>query len=307
MMISNILKPEALFWLIPILLLFFILLFKNFVDNELGDKKERRRFKIIILVTRTLIFLLLIIALAKPFGEVTSSTPGNPKLLVLVDNTSSMQVLSTEFIPQLKQEVEKEIPVSIKTLSSGLESDLADSILSYLEKDTSLLLITDGNVNEGTELGDVALLAANLNSTISAIQLEKKEDEVGVYITGPETAVVGVNTSYSVKIINLGNQQFHLKVSVDNEIIIDQDTNQLTFAFEKEFTEGDHRITAEVSAKKDYFQDNNIFYKAVSVVKKPRILFVTDAADPAEQIFNELYDVTKVTNIPDNVNEYYAV
>ena len=306
-MISNILKPEALFWLIPILLLFFILLFKNFVDNELGDKKERRRFKIIILVTRTLIFLLLIIALAKPFGEVTSSTPGNPKLLVLVDNTSSMQVLSTEFIPQLKQEVEKEIPVSIKTLSSGLESDLADSILSYLEKDTSLLLITDGNVNEGTELGDVALLAANLNSTISAIQLEKKEDEVGVYITGPETAVVGVNTSYSVKIINLGNQQFHLKVSVDNEIIIDQDTNQLTFAFEKEFTEGDHRITAEVSAKKDYFQDNNIFYKAVSVVKKPRILFVTDAADPAEQIFNELYDVTKVTNIPDNVNEYYAV
>src|SRR4030043_226451 len=225
-MISNILKPEALFWLIPILLLFFILLFKNFVDNELGDKKERRRFKIIILVTRTLIFLLLIIALAKPFGEVTSSTPGNPKLLVLVDNTSSMQVLSTEFIPQLKQEVEKEIPVSIKTLSSGLESDLADSILSYLEKDTSLLVISDGNVNEGTELGDVALLAANLNSTISAIELNNKEKEVGVYVEGPETAVSGVNNTFTVNIINLGDQQVNLKLSVDNEILFNEAAKQ---------------------------------------------------------------------------------
>jgi len=306
-MINNILKPQAFFWLIPILLLFFILLFKNFVENEFGDKKERKRFKLIILVTRTLIFLLLVIALAKPFGEVVSATPGNPKLIILLDNTSSMQVLSTEFIPQLKQEIEKEIPVSIKTLSSGLESDLADSILSYLEKDTSLLLITDGNVNEGTEFGDVALLAANLNSTISAIQLEKKEDEVGVYITGPETTVAGVNNTFTVRLVNLGAQQLRVKVMVDEQGIIDEYTAKDSFVFQQEFNEGDHRITAEVSAEKDYFKDNNVFYKTVSVVKKPKILLVTDAPDPVEQIFNELYDVTKVKNIPDNVNDYYAV
>ena len=220
MIITNLLRPQALFWLIPIIIIFLILYFKNFVEYDFGDIKERKKFKKIILVTRLLIFILLVLALAQPFGEITTTTPGNPKLTILIDNTTSMAVMDTSFIPELKQELEKQVPVSVKTLSSGLKSDLADSTLNYLEKDTNLLLITDGNVNEGTELGDVALLAANLNSSISAIQLTEKEKEVGVYVSGPESSVVGVNNTYIVRIINVGGQEIRLKVSIDNEIII---------------------------------------------------------------------------------------
>jgi hypothetical protein len=306
-MITNILNPRALLWLIPIMLIFLFLLFREFVKDDFRDKKEKKRFRLIILISRTLIFILLVIALAKPFGEVKSSLPGNPKLTILVDNTTSMDIMNTAFIAELKDSLEEEIPVSIRTMSSGMESALGDDILNQLDKDANLLLITDGNVNQGVELGDVALLAANLNSTLSAIELENNEQEAGVYITGPETTVTGVNSSFTVNIVNVGDQKVNLKVISDNETLFEGIAQKDSYSFDKEFSEGDHRIIAEVSAPKDYFLENNRFYKTISVVKKPKILFVSNAADPAEQIFNTLYDVTKQSHIPDNVNDYYAV
>lgn len=306
-MIINLLRPEALVWGIPIIALFLFLWYKDFVKLGFGNQQERKKFKRIILITRLLILISLLIVLAKPFGEVRTTTPGEPRLLILVDNTTSMKVMNTDFLTGLKHELEKQIPVSVKTLSSGLESDLADSILNYLEKDTNLLLVTDGNVNEGTELGDIALLAANLNSTISAIKLDEKEEEVGVYILGPESTVVGVNNTYIVNIINLNADQVRLKVMVDGEVIINEIAKKDRYVFQREFDEGDHKIIAEVNAVKDYFDNNNVFYKTVSVVKKPRVLLVIDGYAPIEKILNELYDVTKLDYIPDNVNDYYAV
>jgi hypothetical protein len=79
-MITNILKPQILIWLIPVLLLFLFLWFRDFVTDSFGDRKDKKRFRIIILVSRVLIFVLLFIALAKPYGEVRTASPGNPKL-----------------------------------------------------------------------------------------------------------------------------------------------------------------------------------------------------------------------------------
>ncbi|MBN2459295.1 VWA domain-containing protein [Candidatus Woesearchaeota archaeon] len=307
MMISNLLRSEAFFWLIPIMLIFIFLLFKRFIDLDFGDKKEKKKFKIIMLVTRTLIFILLVTALAKPFGEVTLTTPGNPKLLILLDNTTSMQVLDTEFLPGLEERLEQEMPIVVRSIGSGMESDMGDNLLSYLEKDTSLLLITDGNSNQGTSLEKVALLAASLNSTISMVELEEKNKEIGIYIVGPETAVADVESAFRVRITNLGSQKARLKVTVDGESVIEEETTNNVFEFKRSFSQGDHEIMAEVSAEKDYFTNNNVFYKVVSVLPKPKVLLVTEAPDLVEKIFNELYDVTKTNRIPDNVNEYYAV
>ncbi|MFH0870108.1 MAG: VWA domain-containing protein [archaeon] len=305
--ITNFLNPGAFFLLIPILIAFLIILFRNFVSEDIGDKQERKKFRLIILLTRTLIFILLVVALAKPFGEVNISTPGDPKITILIDNTSSMSVMDASFMPKLKAELEKDMPLSIRVMSSGTKSDLADSLLGYLERDSNLLLVSDGNVNSGTELGGIALLAANLNSTISAISLESKEYEVGVYILGPESTVRGLNSSYTVRVINLGGQEAQLTVQVDGEKIIGETTKKTEFTFQREFSEGEHKIIAQVSAPKDFFPDNNVFYKTVSVVKKPKILYVSNTADPVDKIFDDLYDVTKAGQIPDNFNDYYAI
>jgi len=305
--IDDLLRPEALFWIIPLILLFLFLLFKDFIRDDFRDKKEKKRFRRTIMITRIIIIVCLVIALAKPFGEIMVSSSGNPKVTLLVDESVSMQILNKEFIPELEKSLEKSVPVTIKQIGFDTQSNLGDNILSNLEKNTNLLLITDGNINDGVELDDVALFAANLNSTISAVILEEKEKEAGVYIKGVDTAVSGVKNNFEINIINLGKQKVHLKVSVDKEIVIDEMTKENSHLLELEFKEGTHKIIAEVSAAEDYFSNNNKFYKSVSVVKKPKILIIRKDSSPSEKIFKELYDVTFSKSIPDNADDYYAI
>jgi len=305
--IASLLEPKALFWLIPILIIFLTLYFKRFISFGIEQGRDRKKFKSLVLITRILIFVLLIIALAKPYGETRITTPGESKLVILLDNTSSIQVMETLFIEGLKKNLGKELPVNTHIISSGQESDLGDRLLNYLASDTSFLLISDGNVNAGASLGDVALLAANLNSSISVIELEPEKDEAGVYITGPDETVSGVNNTFMIHLVKLGEQQVSLKVTIDNEVVINEVAGKESYSLEKDFSEGEHIIKAEVSTTKDYFEQNNEFYKTVSVVKKPRILLVTDSYAPVEQILNELYDVTRMSYIPSDLDKYYAV
>jgi len=306
-MITNILNPQILLLAIPVILVLIFLLFRNFVRIDIGDQQEKKRFRLVILATRTLILLLLIIALAKPFGEVTVASQGNPKITILVDNSSSMQVMDSGFVQSLVSELEKEVPVAVKNIGSGTESAIGDSILGLLDKDTNLLVISDGNNNQGTDLGDIALFAANLNSTISVVEMKTSQPEVGVYIEGPDSGVRGVNSTYTVRVVNLEKQEVKLRVVVDNEEIFNSVTGKESFSFQRNFVEGEHKITAEVSASKDHFKENNIFYKVVNVVKKPKILVISNTADPVDIIFNELYDVTKQSSIPADLDDYYAI
>ena len=40
-MITNILRPQTLIWLIPVLVLFIFLLFRDFVHDVFGDEKDK--------------------------------------------------------------------------------------------------------------------------------------------------------------------------------------------------------------------------------------------------------------------------
>jgi hypothetical protein len=305
--ITSFLEPKTFILLIPLLLILAFILFRNFVSEDIGNRRERFRFRIIILLIRSAIIILLVIALAKPYGETTITTPGDPKITILVDNSSSMGVLDMSFLPQLKSDLEKEFPVTIRPIGSGTTSDLGDEVLGYLEKDNNLLLVTDGQDTTGASLEKVSIYAANLNSTLSAISLKNKEPEVGVSISGPDTTVNGVNNTYTINIVNLDNQDVQISVMIDNEQVLNQATKENSISIQKTFDEGDHLIVAKAVGANDHFIQNNEFYKVVSVVKKPKILLVQNTADPAEQLFGELYDVTKLDYIPDNVNDYYAV
>ena len=305
--ITNFLEPGAFLLLIPALAILGFLLFRNFVSDDIGDRNERRRFRLIILASRAIIIALIIIALAKPYGEVTITTPGDPKITILVDKSASMQVMDTEFLDTLTEQLREEFPVTVREVGTDTASALGEEILSYLEKDTNLLLVTDGHSNYGTSLEDAALLASGLNSTLSAIRIKDNKPEIGVSVIGPDTSVNGVNQTYIVRVVNLGNQEANLRVVVDNQEIYNQPAKNGDIQFDRDFAEGDHRIFAEVISSKDTFANNNRFHKVVSVVKKPKVLLVQNAQDPVEQIFRELYDVTKVTSIPANVNDYYAV
>jgi uncharacterized membrane protein len=306
MAITNLLEPKMLLLLIPLIFVFGFFIFKAIVHEDPLDRKERKKFRRVIFATRTIILILLVLALAKPYGEITTTTPGNPRMTILVDNSTSMEIMDTDFFPGLRAELEKDFPVNVKIIGRGTNSNLGDEILSYLETDTNVLLITDGNSNTGATLEQVSLLAANLNSTISAITLKPRQDEVGVYITGVDSSVQGVNNTYVVNVVNTKGVDAVLRVLIDEKEVYNGPAKQ-SHVFQWDFNEGDHRIIAEVSSPRDHFLNNNRFYKLVSTVKKPKILLIQNTPDPVEKIFSDLYDVTKLNYIPDDVNKYYAV
>ena len=155
-----------------IIILLFFTTFKDFVQIKKETPEEhakRRHLKLFVLVTRILIFTLLLIALAAPFKEVTKEIQGTPRIKLLIDNSTSMTLFSQTLPEKLKTQLEDQIPVEVAYLGKEESSPLGDGILSAVRKDDNILLLTDGHANEGTILGDAALYAASINVTLNAI------------------------------------------------------------------------------------------------------------------------------------------
>ena len=80
--------------------------------------------------------------------------------------------------------------------------------------------------------------------------------------------------------------------------------------FSKIFPEGEyHKLTARLLnvGKDDYFQNNNVYYKSVKIVPRPKILYMTQKTSPlAEQLF-KIYEVDVRDSLPQDLSDYMAV
>lgn len=315
-------KPEILLLIIPAAIILLLVIPKSFVaidKKRLHDKefiRSRRRYRIAIFITRLLLFALLFIALADPYGQVEKEIPGDLTITLLTDNSTSMELFDTSFVPTLKEELEKRLPVTTAQISSPLESDIGDGILNNIEKDRNVLLVTDGQVTAGTNLLDVLLFASSLNSSVSAIRMEPVRQDTGVSIKGPSKTIADVENYYKVRIDRTAPEgsepaAARLLIGVDDEIIVDEITTDEEYYFSRNFTDGYHRIVARVvPTGEDHFPQNNVFYKTTHVIPKPRILFVTEATSALERVLEELYEVTMTSTLPgdrEELDKYYAI
>ncbi|MFH1064354.1 MAG: VWA domain-containing protein [Candidatus Woesearchaeota archaeon] len=316
-------EPNILLLIIPAIIILILVLVKSFVAIDRRRLKNpkftgsRRRYRILVFIFRALIFSLLFIALADPYGEIEREIPGDLTVTMLIDNSSSMELFDTSFIPSLKTELEKRIPVKTAYISAPLESDLGDGVLNNLEKDKNILMISDGQATSGTMLLDVMLFASSLNSSISAIDLTPIKSDMAVSIKGPSKTIAEVENIYKVKIQRVdpegtGTQSVRVIVGVDDEIIIDESTTKDEMTFSRNFSDGYHRLVARVvpDATQDHFPENNVFYKSTHVIPKPKLLFVTTADSAFNTVLDELYDVTQTNTLPKSkgdLEDYYAV
>ncbi len=316
-------EPNLLLLIVPAMIILILILVKSFVAIDRRRLKNpkfihsRRRYRILVFIFRALIFSLLFIALADPYGEIEREIPGDLTVTMLIDNSSSMELFDLSFLPALKAELERRIPVKTAYISSPLESDIGDGVLNNLEKDKNILLISDGQATSGTMLLDVMLFASSLNSSISAIDLTPIESDIAVSIKGPSKTISEVENSYKVKIQRVapegtGTQSVRVIVGVDDEIIIDESTTKDEIMFSKNFSDGYHRLVARVvpDASYDHFPENNVFYKSTHVIPKPKVLFVTTAESAFKTVLDELYAVTQTNTLPagkNDLEDYYAV
>ncbi len=293
-------------WVIPLILPLMILIIpilrRDFVKLKEDDIVRRRRKLVqkIMMLTRTIIFLLVLIAIASPYQQQEKEIQGDPVLRVIVDNSSSMHVLESlppSFIPALKDRLE----VEVLHAGSAERSDIGDTILGALGEYESVLLVTDGNVNGGSSLGDVALYAARQNSSIHAVSLASRQDDASVSISGPGKTLSGVESTFTVRIRRTGGiGAVPLLVTLDGREVLRQTTTEETIEIKQTLGDGYHTLTASIDVK-DFFAQNNMFYKTVKTVPKPTILYVSGKGEsPLLTLLRQVFLVQTLSDLPAN-------
>jgi uncharacterized membrane protein len=307
--------PEYLWLLIPLAIVFLLLLKKDFVKAKEDQKTRKRRKTLqwIVLFLRLIIFALLLIAVATPFVMQEKFFEGDPVIHVVVDKTRSMDVFedrSEQLIESLKQHIE----VEVTTIDSADQSSVGDAILGQLRPFESVLLLSDGNANSGSELGDVAIYASSLNATINAIDLSVDENDASVSVIGPRKVLEGIANDYFIHISSVGSTGSRpVTVTVDGDIVFDETTDAEIIPINRAFAAGDHVITAKIDSA-DYFIENNVYYKSIKSVARPKILvYSPDEGSPLTTLLKQQFDVTTMTTLPndpalrDTLDPYYAV
>lgn len=295
-------NPYVLLLFIPVVILLFFILRRDFVKlKEEADvirrKKELRR---ILFFTRSLMALLVLVAIASPYYDAQKTIEGDPYIKILVDNSSSMQ-LYEDFAYDLAQKLEKKLPVEVYSFGSAEHSDVGDAVLANLKPRDSIILVSDGNANVGSSLGDVGLFAAQLNSTVNAVMLNAVRDDAGVVVLGPAKTQEGVPNTFTVLVSEVGSPKYELEVNLDGRKVKLDENRQ----FVETFDYGYHKIVASLMSE-DYFGQNNVYYKTVKVVPKPEIYYWTEAPSPMQTLLSQMYVVQSGSTLPD-LSDYYAV
>ncbi len=303
--------PQLLFLVVPVLALLAFIVRKNF--SSIRRVQERSNFRHVVsqrsfvLVSRAAIFVLLIVAMASPFTLKTFVRFGDPTLTVLVDNSSSMEVLDTSGVGELVQQIGKSIPVRERIFSSGGVSSVGDAIISSINGNDNILLVSDGRNNKGRSLGDMLVLASSLNSTISAVDLVHSKDDSAVAILGPRITTNAEENDFEVIVNQVGGRKgYRLIVSIDGDVLLDGEySGSNTLTVSKKFSDGYHQMKAEIVID-DFFRQNNVFYKSLKVEPKPGILVVMREPAPVSSILNSLYRTTASSGLSGRSLEGYS-
>ncbi len=284
--------PELL-WAIP-----FILLLGAFI---IRTRAKNRLFA----ASRLLAFCLIIAAAANPyFVEVHTVSSPKPSITILDDRTGSMGI----FDPDVAARVKSFVDAPLRTFS-GDATPLGDRIVQYALPGSTLLLVSDGYSNSGRPLADALALARASNTTTFALSLAPQRDDAGVEISGTNTAVLAGDYPFRVLVRSSRSYQGPLSVFADDKLIYSDTIVANTSASIKishSFLEtGNHILRATIAP--DWQPINDNYQKAVYVVPKPQVLLISSGNSPLATNLNDLYKLTLVSELPDQLKGYKAV
>lgn len=294
---------NVIYWILLILILVTFILRKKFVKEDLRLVKTNRR-KRILFVLRFIIFLSLLVALSSPYYEETQSLTNFSKIKVLIDKSTSMELYDNSLMVQKLEN--SQIPIEIKYLELDEFSNIGTSVLNNIHPNENILIISDGQNNFGTKLSEVGLFAASINSKIFGVTPIPKNKDLNIVIEGPGKVVSDVENEFTFRINQVGSfNRINVEIYLDDELILESQYNK-PIIIKKRFKSGEH-LFKTVLKKEDYFDQNNIFYKTVSVYDKPKILYVSKSNSPLKELYQAFYSVSSQKNLDTDLDQYYAV
>ncbi len=302
-------KPSYIYLVLPLVLILIILTWINFVRFKEEEKKAfvkgHRKDRIVFIFLRSLVLLLLLIAIASPYKIIETTTEGSPSLTILADNSSSFEIFDTGTAARLKEGLEEYFPTTLKYIASGERSAIGDGILQNAEGDDHILVVSDGYNNYGRDLGDIILFSSILNTTIHTVKLSPVKKDVSVTIDGPSQVIEQSESEFKVNALNVGNVKYSkLEVFVDgNQVSLDSEGR-----FTWRFSRGYHKVMARILfPDDDHFEQNNIYYKSVKALPRPKLLLVAEGRGPLQEALEKIYDVKVMDAVPDELVGYDAV
>ena len=272
-----------------------------------GDWGRRKR--LVLFGTRLVVVVCLVTAAAGPYTVTERETEGDPRVRLLVDESNSM-ALTDANAEGLIERIEAEgVPVTRSVVGSGNTSRLGDAIVANVERNGSMLVISDGQVTGGRSLAEAAEVAASAGTTVHAVTLSA-DTERYVTMAGPAKPSAGIQTTFLVRVdgSDLGDDPVTVTVTADGtpvftERIEDGGATEFNYAFDEV---GTHRLVARVESE-DAVERNDAFRKTVRVVEKPKVLYVAKDAYPFGDLLERLYDVDRTTSIPADLSPYQTV
>ncbi len=256
----------------------------------------------IVCLTRFFIALLLILALAQPYSPVNLFGGGSSGLGILEDNSSSYSVFGPSVGMENYNALKSKGSVDYSNFGDELVSDVGDSIIESMRDGKNVLLLSDGNINFGEELSKVKEFAIIENLSVSTIRRDVANHDYSVSILGPDKIGPNTEATFTVQVSGTDNKKRLVELEVDGTVVLTGDAGELEYV--AKFSDGYHRMTARL-LDKDFFKENNVYYKSVKVVEKPKVLLYGDDGTPLHRSLSKLYDVDVGT--PFNLDRYHTV
>jgi Ca-activated chloride channel homolog len=288
--------------------LLFLLLIPVLYMVFLYVRKNRKKEFYIIAGFRTVIFTLLILALAVP--QILLPVKGE-KVIFLVDRSDSVRDgddVALDWIEQSVKSKDKEDAFSIVTMGKDALLDLGLSeekrsitefntkvdggetnmeagiqfAASILPKDSGgrIILLSDGNETIGNSK-EAAKLLKNRNIELDTVLVERAigEDMSLAEIDVPPSMYKGEEAQISLMIDSNSSKKATVRISVNNKDVLTEKVdvkegkNVYRFAYKVEET-GMTVFKGEIAAENDTFIENNAMYSVSNVKGTPKVLIV---------------------------------
>jgi hypothetical protein len=273
-----------------------------------GDWSRRRRA--ILFASRVVVVVCLVVAAAGPYTVASRTTPGDPRVRMLVDESASMEATGAAPGALAAAIEEQGVPVTRSVVASENTSRIGDAVVANVDRGASLLLVSDGQVTGGRSLQEAGEVARSANATVHTVDLAVGSSERYVTLAGPAKTSVGVQNAFLVRVdgADLENESRTVTVSADGTPVA---TGQIRGAGAFEFTYafsdvGSHELVVRLD-NQDRFGVNDVYRKSVRVVPKPRVLYVARGEYPFGELLDQLYDLERAESIPSDLSPYRTV
>ncbi len=274
-----------------------------------------------LIISRMVILSLLIIALASPITLSTSTIRDEaPRITLVSDQTMSMDLFDKDAGQKIFEAIKSKTPTTYRQFA-GIKSPIGDEVIQDAEGNNNIVLVSDGNNNYGKDLFDAISFVSKTGTKVFAVRQTPLHNDASVEIESAKNLIIGNENVFNIVVRQAGNEtKYDLDVQIEKDKsivkrteikdIVQTEDRTKTIPFSHTFDSlGTYGVTATLKPRsEDWNPLNNVFYKSVFVVPKPKVLAVTDdKTSPLYTVASSLYQLTTLSDVPDDLSPYKAV